>query len=150
MSNIGLTTREQEYLEAIYLLEKTKGFARIKDIAGVLEVKPPSVVEFLERLSEKKFVTYEKREQIKLTKKGKQVAKEIYHRHTALRDFLKNVLCIPEEVAEKDACYIEHGVHAKTIRNILLFQEFLEENPHVGNIIIEGFKKYLSKRLNEA
>lgn len=42
-----VSKREEEYLEVMYLLQKNKGVIRVKDIAKILKVKPPSVVDAL-------------------------------------------------------------------------------------------------------
>jgi len=39
--------REEEYLEAIYLIKLKKGTVRIKDLASALKIKPSSVVSYL-------------------------------------------------------------------------------------------------------
>ncbi|RLE80506.1 MAG: metal-dependent transcriptional regulator [Thermoprotei archaeon] len=146
MTNCVLSKREQEYLEVIYILERGKGYVRIIDIAKRLRVKPPSVVEFLDRLAEKGLVEYEKREILRLTEKGKEIASRIYSRHIALKEFLIKVLKVSEDVAEEDACYMEHGVNEITLNNMLLFLKYLEECPEAGRYTIEGFEHYYKHR----
>ena len=128
--------RGGEYLEAMYILMKRKGIIRIKDLAKILRVKPSSVVEYLDRLSKKGLVHYEKYELITLTDKGLKIAKEIYKRHVALKEFLMLLLKIPEDIAEEDACYIEHGIHEITLDRIIKFVKFVKECP-------KGFPDFL-------
>ena len=45
--------REEEYLEAIYLIKLKKGIIRIKDLALALKVRPSSVISYLTKLSNK-------------------------------------------------------------------------------------------------
>ena len=128
--------REGEYLEAMYILMRRKGIIRIKDLAKILRIKPSSVVEYLDRLSKKGLVHYEKYGLITLTDKGLKVAREIYKRHVALKEFLMLLLKIPEDVAEEDACYIEHGIHEITLDRIMKFLKFVKECP-------KGFPDFL-------
>jgi len=121
--------REEEYLEALYILTKEKKPIRIKNLAKMLKVKPSSVIEYLDKLSKKGLVYYEKHEVVMLTEKGIKIAEQIYKRHTALKQFLMLLLKIPEDIAEKDACYIEHEIHEITLTRIIQFVEFVTNYP---------------------
>ena len=119
--------RFEDYLEAIYLLEQEKGIARVRDLSRILNVKPSTVVEHLEKLSREGLIMYEKREYIRLTDRGKAIAEKIYEYHKIIRRFLKEVLMLPEDIAEEDACYIEHGIHKETIERLKMFLEYLDK-----------------------
>jgi len=123
-----LSRREEEYLEAMLLLERSKGRVRIKDLAEMLGVKPPTVVEFLEKLAAKGLVVYRKYAGVRLTEEGRRLAEEVLRRHEAIKRFLV-MLGVPEDVAERDACYIEHGISDESLRLITLFIEFVEKCP---------------------
>ena len=137
-----LSKREQEYLETIYILLKKKNIVRVKDIANMLKVKPSSVVEFLDKLSRKGLVHYVKRELIQLTENGLRIAEELYKRHLALKEFLMLVLNLPEEIAEKDACYIEHGIHEETLSRIMKFVELIKSCPVGSPKFLENLQHY--------
>ena len=141
--SISCSKREEEYLEAMYILMLRKGSIRVKDLAELLQIKPPSVVEFLDRLASKGLVKYEKHGVIELTEKGIEIAKRIYERHEALKKFLRNVLNLPEEIAEEDACKIEHYLHEETIRRIIKFLEFLEKF-ELGKKLLQELNRYLT------
>lgn len=55
-----LTSVMEDYLETIFNLEIDKKVVRVKDIAGRLKVKMPSVTSMLKTLSERGLVNYEK------------------------------------------------------------------------------------------
>jgi len=119
-----MSKRMEEYLEALYLLYINKRIIRLKDLAERLNVKPASIVGYLEKLSQGGYVDYRKREYIKLTEKGFRAARKIYKRHIIIRKFLETLLDIPGELADEDACYIEHGLNQFTIERIILFMDF--------------------------
>ena len=48
--NSEISGRAEDYLRSIYEIVERKGFARVKDIARELNVKPSSVVEMLKKL----------------------------------------------------------------------------------------------------
>jgi len=139
---MSLSVREQEYLEAMYFLLREKGIIRVRDLAQKLGVRPASVVDALERLEEKGLVTYRKRERISLTENGIRAASEIAERHELLKRFFIEVLGVPEDVAEQDACYLEHGVHPQTLDRIFMFLKFISMCPRDGPDLLEQFKYF--------
>ena len=115
-----LSKTAEDYLEVMYVLEKTYGRIRIKDIADRLGVKPSSVIEYLKRLDSEGFVSYKPGSRAKLTDTGRRLAEKIYKRHVIIKEFLV-LLGVPEDVADKDACYIEHGIHPITLEKVIEF-----------------------------
>jgi DtxR family Mn-dependent transcriptional regulator len=131
----------EDYLEAIYKLIKKKGYARTIDIAASLNVRSPSVTEMVQKLDRDGFVVYEKHRGIILTEKGEELAKSVIKRHETLVKFLK-ILGIEEEIAESDACSIEHYLHPTTMEGLSKFVEFLQDVP--GNTKwLEHLEHYL-------
>ena len=119
----------EDYLETIYELTKDKGYVRTTDISSYLGVQPPSVTEMVQKLDENGFLSYKKYKGVTLTPKGEKLAKSIKKRHTALARFLE-ILGIDEEIAEKDACRIEHNVHTTTMKRLAKFVDFVHEMSH--------------------
>ncbi len=115
-----LSKTAEDYLEVMYVLERRYGRIRIKDIADRLGVKPSSVIEYLKRLDSEGLVSYKPGTRAKLTDKGKRLAEKIYERHEIIKKFLI-LLGVPEEIADKDACYIEHGIHPITLEKVIEF-----------------------------
>ncbi|MCM8830327.1 MAG: metal-dependent transcriptional regulator [Candidatus Omnitrophica bacterium] len=113
-----LTQTLEDYLEAIAILEKEKGKARIKDIGNYLKVKNPSVVSAINSLTENGYVQHKKYSYVTLTKKGRDVAEEIHKKHKTITKFLKDFLKIDEATAKEDACKIEHIISHKTYKKI--------------------------------
>ena len=115
-----LSKRAQDYIEVMYALQREYGRIRIKDIAERLNVKPSSVIEYLRRLMDMGYVIYKPGTRIRLTEKGKKVGEAIYQKHLVIKEFLI-LLGVPENIAEIDACYIEHGIHKITLEKITNF-----------------------------
>jgi len=123
-----LSESMEDYLEIIYRLEEKKGFARTSDISSFFGHKPSSVTGMLQKLDGQGLVNYEKYRGVTLTAKGKQLAKDVSRRHETLVSFLK-VLGIDKEIAEEDACRIEHAVHKETIERLRKFVGFVQKAP---------------------
>lgn len=119
-----LTQSIEDYLEVMYNLKMTKGVIRVSDIATELGVKPPSVVEAVDKIFRLGLISREKYGEIKLNKKGIEIAKNILHKHNTLKKFLK-ILDVDEKTAEKEACAMEHILSDSTINKLEIFTEIL-------------------------
>ncbi|HOO73272.1 MAG TPA: metal-dependent transcriptional regulator [Spirochaetota bacterium] len=123
-SDTGLTSNMEDYIETIWLLSKEKKVVRVKDIAGSLEIKMPSVTAALNKLKEMELIEYEKYGFIELTEKGKTAAQKVYGRHSCLRDFFHKVLQIDLDQANADACRVEHVLSPDACSRLSSFLDF--------------------------
>lgn len=139
----GLTQALEDYLKVIKILCGKKGFTRVKEISKMLNVEMPSVTSALRRLREKGLINHEKYGYVKLTSDGNKISEKIYNRHEKIKDFLEKVLNIDSKTAEEEACKIEHIIRPDTFKRMILFLNFLNEYPEIGNSILESFKLYL-------
>ena len=118
--------RTEDYLEALSFIIDEKGFAKVKDIAEYLSVSPSSVTEMFQKLKQQQYINYEKYRGVTLTKKGKNIAIKTKRKHETLREFLC-ILGVPEQIANEDACRIEHVVNSETMKRLTCFVEFVED-----------------------
>ncbi len=118
------STTQEDYLETILRLsaEHPDG-AQVSEVAAALDVKPPSVVEMITRLRAMELVTHAPRERVQLTARGLQAAQDVHARHTILRRFFADILRVTPEIAETDACKVEHILHPETMARL---RDFLE------------------------
>lgn len=113
-----LTYVMENYLEAIYELGKETGFARTSDIAARLGVSKASVNSAMQTLIGKGLITSEKYKEIYLTEKGKKIAAYTHKKHRIIKEFFITVLGIEEEIADSDACAIEHVISQESVEAI--------------------------------
>ena len=118
-----LTDAMEDYLEAILELHESKGTARVKDIAQRLEVRMPTVTEAIQGLVRRGLVRHERYEDVGLTRKGREVARETQRRHAGIRRFLTELLGLRRAQAEREACAIEHAMRPATVDRLLEFVE---------------------------
>ncbi|MBN1324150.1 MAG: metal-dependent transcriptional regulator [Methanotrichaceae archaeon] len=123
-----LSRKAEDYLEAIYVISLEKGHVRIRDICKELGIKPPSVVEMVKKLSAKGYLVYLKNEGVYLTPEGEDVGRIIKDRHSTICAFLK-FIGVPEEIADEDACIMEHDLNSKTVEQIKSLVKFIETAP---------------------
>ena len=101
----------EDYLEAILMLQKEKGYVRSIDVAQHLGYSKPSVSRAMSILKASGHIIMERDGRLELTPSGEQVAQEIYERHRWLTD-----MGVTPEVAAEDACKIEHDISPETFR----------------------------------
>jgi DtxR family Mn-dependent transcriptional regulator len=106
-----LEESHEDYLKVIYLISKTNrgGWVSNSEISNMLEVQPSSVTNMLYKLRDFKLIDWEPRKSMRLTKKGKEIAKIILKRYEVLKDFFINVLNLNEnDMIDEICCKIEH------------------------------------------
>jgi DtxR family Mn-dependent transcriptional regulator len=111
-----LTYIMENYLEAIYELSREKNFARISDIAERLGVSKASASSAVQTLMSKGLVQTEKYREVYLTEDGEKIAQFTSKKHGTIREFFTDVLKIDPEIADSDACAIEHVISNTAIR----------------------------------
>ncbi|MCC6030424.1 MAG: metal-dependent transcriptional regulator [Desulfurococcales archaeon] len=134
----------EDYLEAIYKLSFEGKKVSVTNLAKILNVKPSSVVEQLRKLSDKKLIIYKKGEEIRLTRKGSRLARQIFERHIILKKFLSEILMLPEEIAEKDACSMEHYLHKDTIERLKKLTIYVLDKKSENTSFSEDLKNIFS------
>ena len=120
----------EDYLERISELIKTKGYARVVDIAAELKISQASVTTMVQRLDGEGLVKYEKYRGMVLTSAGEEVAARIAHRHELLTHFL-TLLGLEKEVVDHDVEGMEHHVSAETFEALEKLSRYLEAHPTV-------------------
>jgi len=127
----------EDYLEKIYLLIKEKGYARMADVASLLDVSSSSATKMIQKLDEMGFVVYEKYRGFILTEKGRKIAQSLVEKHQLLEDFLR-MMGVHEENIYQEVEGIEHHISQQTAFCITSLVQFFEDNPSVK----ESYLKY--------
>ena len=139
-----LSPSMEDYLEAIWNLEKVNRVARVKDIADSLRVKMPSVTAALKVLREKGLANYRKNSFISLTDTGIEIAATIVSKHRTLSRFLETILLVPYERAQDMACKMEHAIDCDTLdRMARLIDSFEEEMMGSGGMDAKKWKRLI-------
>ena len=124
-----LSSSSQDYLEAILELSTENKGVRVTDIANKLNIKKASVTQAINILSEEGLVLRERYGPVFLTTKGFEEAEREKIKHSLLKYFFEKILGVEKEIAEKDACLIEHSLSEETF---LYFAEFLNKEGHLS------------------
>ncbi len=137
-----LTPAMEDYLEAIFIINKDKKVVRVKDIARKLDVKMPTVTSMLKNLSKKALVHYEKYEYVELTAEGEAIGREMLRRHQLLCKFLIDILKVDFKTADHEACNMEHALSHETLKRLADFMDFIQACPRAGESWLDRFEEF--------
>jgi DtxR family Mn-dependent transcriptional regulator len=108
-----ITPGIEEYLEALFHLQKAENPISTKELSQHLRIAASSVTEMLKKLSDQKLVSYVPYRGVTLTKNGRQAAAALVRRHRLSERFLADMLGLPWEDLHEEACKFEHVISEK-------------------------------------
>ena len=120
---VKLSPSMEDYLKTIYALDRERGYVRVKDIAEKMDITMPSVSGALKNLEKQDLVYHQRYDLVGITPKGSKVAEDICSRHRVVKNFLSQILGLDAEIAEKDACSMEHAISPETLKSLVRFLE---------------------------
>ncbi len=114
-----LSMASEDYLESIYRIYKEQGGdgvpVRSVDVAEQLGVSKASVSKALAALRDAGMVEQSRYGRVMLTATGKVYAKRVWRSHRVLRTFLHDELGVSADVADEEACLMEHYLSDDTM-----------------------------------
>jgi len=131
----------EDYVELIYNIQKEKIPVHTNDIANALNISAASVTEIFQKLKNEGYLNYKKYSGVTLTDKGKRIALQTKSKHNALKDFLL-LLGLDPDIAEVDACEMEHFLHPETMDLINKFVKTIKQC-EITPFWLQRFKKYV-------
>lgn len=117
----------ENYLETILILQRNNGTVRSIDVARALGYSKPSVSRAMGILKEEGMLEVKDTGALTLTKEGMKKAKALLERHETITRFLMMTADVSQEIAEQDACKMEHFLNEKTFKGIKRFIKEVEE-----------------------
>ncbi|MDI9370545.1 MAG: DtxR family transcriptional regulator [Synergistaceae bacterium] len=129
---MSVSSRSEDYLEAIFAIEVSGREATITDLASALGVTKATTVSAVRRLVDASFATQERYGTPSLTDEGRKRALEIFRRHEHLTFLFHEVLGFEPERAMSLACVMEHELDEESERRILGFVDYIAEARREG------------------
>ena len=130
------TPSMEDYIEQIYILIDSKGYARVSDIAEALEVHPSSVTKMVQKLDKDRYLDYEKYRGLVLTKRGEKIGERLVFRHDLLEQFLETI-GVDQENIYQDVEGIEHHLSWNSIDRIGDLVQYFKSNPERRKELIQ-------------
>jgi DtxR family Mn-dependent transcriptional regulator len=109
----------EEYLEAVYRLEREGPGVTTSGLASSLGVAPASVSGMLKKLEKDGFVEYVARGEVRLTRNGLEVAVRVLRRHRLAERLLTDVLGMAWDEVHAEACMLEHAISDRVERKLI-------------------------------
>ena len=106
----------EEYIEAIYKLQKRSGIVKTKELADELKVVHGSVTNTITHLEKHGLVEHEPYRGVKLTAKGEKLALDIVRRHRLAEKLLTDILNADWCDVHESACRLEHALTKEVIQ----------------------------------
>ncbi len=109
----------EEYLEAVYRLEREGPGVTTSALASELGVAPASVSGMLKKLATDGYIDHRARGEAKLTRKGLEVAVRVLRRHRLAECFLTEMLGMSWDEVHAEACRLEHAISARVEERLI-------------------------------
>jgi DtxR family transcriptional regulator, manganese transport regulator len=122
---VSQTRAVEDYLEQIYNLIESKGYARVVDIAQNLGISQASVTNMIQKLDAEGYVVYERYRGVTLTAEGRRVGQDIAKRHDILTRLLTS-FGLDADTVHRDVEGMEHHISKSTLKVLTLILEELE------------------------
>jgi len=113
-----LSAPVEDYLKAIYDLERGAQPASTNDIALRLAISPASVSGMVRRLADQGLIRHEPYRGVRLTKDGRRAALRTLRRHRILECYLTEVLGYPWDRVHDEAEQLEHTASEELIERM--------------------------------
>ncbi len=107
---LKLTPIMEDYLKNIYYEIEEKGKCSVVELSKRMNLKPSSVSEMIEKLSQKGLVRHERYSDIELTETGKKIALAVIRHHRLIELYLLKSIGYDYEKLHSEAEYLEHHI----------------------------------------
>jgi DtxR family Mn-dependent transcriptional regulator len=125
-----LTAPVEDYLKAIYELERSGEPAETNAIARILDIAPASVSGMIRRLAGQRLITHERYRGARLTPLGRKAALKTLRRHRVIEAYLTSALGYSWDRVHDEAERLEHAASDELIDRMAAAIGEPETDPH--------------------
>lgn len=125
-----LTGPVEDYLKAIYELERGGSAAGTKELAAILRIAPASVSGMIRRLAEQGLIAHERYRGVRLTARGRQAALLTLRRHRVIEAYLAEALGYPWDRVHEEAERLEHAASNELVDRMAAAIGEPDTDPH--------------------
>ncbi len=126
----ALTAPVEDYLKAIYELERHGAAAGTKELAAALHIAPASVSGMVRRLAAHGLIAYERYRGARLTDQGRRAALGTLRRHRVIEAYLAEALGYPWDRVHDEAERLEHAASDELVDRMAAAIGEPETDPH--------------------
>ena len=124
------TQAVEDYLKAIYELQRQEGRVSTTSLAKRMEVTAASATGMIKKLAKLNLVTYEPYQGVELTDAGETIALEVIRHHRLIEQYLAEALGVPWDQVDAEADKLEHILSDELETRIDAFLGYPKTDPH--------------------
>jgi DtxR family transcriptional regulator, Mn-dependent transcriptional regulator len=129
-----LTSTKEDYVRAIYILNKNEQGTGVTHIAKRLKLSKSTVSERIKELVRDGLAIAAPYAEVELTKKGAAIGKKLTYKHRLIEVFLHQTLKMPKDQVHAEAERLEHAFSDEAIERLDAFLKHPTHDPH-GSLI---------------
>ncbi len=124
------TEAVEDFLKAVYQLERQHSPVATNMIAARLGIRPPSVTEMARKLAAHGLLEYEKYKGLRLTEAGRRIALEVIRHHRLIEMYLTEALGYTWDEVHDEADRLEHVISEQFEARIAAAMGHPNHDPH--------------------
>jgi Mn-dependent DtxR family transcriptional regulator len=128
------------HLVAIAELVEEHGYARVSDVARLLDITRGSASITLKSLKKRGLVVEDERRFLKLSAEGDTIAQSVRAKKRVMKQLLTDLLDVANEQADIDTCKIEHLLSDETATGVIRLLKFMESDHPAVEPFLRAFK----------
>jgi DtxR family transcriptional regulator, Mn-dependent transcriptional regulator len=126
----SLTAPVEDYLKAIYELERSGDAAGTNEIAATLRIAPASVSGMVRRLADQGLIAHERYRGVRLTDEGRAAALRTIRRHRVIEAYLVHALNYRWDRVHEEAERLEHAASDELVDRMAAAIGEPDTDPH--------------------
>ncbi|XAL99128.1 metal-dependent transcriptional regulator [Phycisphaeraceae bacterium D3-23] len=127
------STTTQDYIKAVYQLQQRqpgRGLVAMGHLAEALDVTPGTATTMVKRFADEGLLDYTPRKGVRLTARGRKLARAVLRRHRIVETFLVQVLGLDWAEVHEEAEVLEHAVSEKVLDKLDAYLGHPTADPH--------------------
>jgi DtxR family transcriptional regulator, Mn-dependent transcriptional regulator len=133
----------EDFLKSVHSIAGDN-WADITEIAGKSGIKQSTIRTSLGKLVQLGLVEGKnQQEKVRLTSTGLKIARGVSYKHSMIKKFLSDFLCVNDDVAENDAHHIEHIISDESLMKMVSLLEYIEDEPEDFNSWFSSFRRMI-------
>ncbi len=137
-----ITHSAAHHLVAIAELLEDRGYARVSDVARLLEITRGSASVTLKGLKQRGLVIEDDRRFLGLSEEGAQIASGISVKKRVMHTMFVDLLGVDARQADVDTCKIEHLVSNETADRVSRLLSFLQSGASEARAFVAALEKF--------
>lgn len=140
---VELTHSSVHHLMAMHDLLNRYGYVRGVDIAKYLKISRSSVSITIHKLIKKGYILEDENKFYHFTEKGKELINNVLSKRRIIQLFFEKVLNLAPDVADAEACKVEHLLEEATGQKLMSFLGFYLSNAQEAQNFRQAFQNFV-------